>query len=38
MDIAGSKVAVGREDGIVKIYDTRNLNKVSLNNFDLKGQ
>jgi hypothetical protein len=36
MDILEQKVIVGSEDGKIKILDLRNLDKRSVNNFDLR--
>ena len=36
LDISGHNVAVGQEDGIVKLYDLRYFHKRSMNNIDLR--
>jgi len=36
MDISGKKIVVGSEDGIIRIFDMRKMEKQSINNFDLK--
>ncbi len=36
MDFLDDWAAVGQEDGVVKIYDLRNMEKRSVNKFDLR--